>query len=32
MTKDQVKKILDRVLTWPAERQADVVHVVEIVE
>jgi len=24
MTKDQVKEILDRVLTWPAERQADV--------
>ena len=32
MTKDQVKEILDRVLTWPAERQADVVHVVEIME
>jgi hypothetical protein len=32
MTKDQVKEILDRVLTWPAERQADVAHVVEIME
>jgi hypothetical protein len=32
MTKDQVKQILDRVLTWPPERQADVAHVVEIME
>jgi hypothetical protein len=32
MTRDQVKAILDRVLTWPAERQADVAHVVEIME
>jgi hypothetical protein len=32
MTRDQVKEILDRVLTWPAERQADVAHVVEIME
>jgi hypothetical protein len=32
MTKDQVKKILDRVLTWPPERQADVAHVVELME
>ena len=32
MTKDQVKEILDRVLTWPTERQADVVHVVELME
>jgi hypothetical protein len=32
MTKDQVKEILDRVLTWPPERQADVAHVVELVE
>jgi hypothetical protein len=32
MTRDRVKEILDRVLTWPAERQADVAHVVEIME
>src|SRR5712691_7375108 len=27
-----IKQILDRVLSWPPERQADVVHVVEIME
>jgi hypothetical protein len=32
MTKDQVKQILDRVLTWPPERQADVAHIVELME
>ena len=32
MTKEQVKEILDRVLTWPPERQADVAHVVEVME
>ena len=32
MTKDQVKEILDRVLSWPPERQADVAHVVELME
>ena len=32
MTREQVKEILDRVLTWPAERQADVAHVVKIME
>ena len=32
MTKDQVKEVLERVLTWPPERQADVVHVVELME
>jgi hypothetical protein len=32
MTKDQVKTILDRVLTWPPERQADVVEVVALME
>jgi hypothetical protein len=32
MTKEQVKEILDRVLTWPAERQVDVAHMVELME
>ena len=32
MTKEQVKEVLDRVLTWPPERQADVVHMVELME
>ena len=32
MTREQVKEILDRVLTWPPERQADVAHVVELME
>jgi hypothetical protein len=32
MTRDQVKEVLDRVLTWPAERQAEVVHMVEMME
>jgi hypothetical protein len=32
MTRNQVKAILDRVLTWPAERQADVAHVIELME
>ena len=32
MTKEQVRAVLDRVLTWPPERQADVVHVVELME
>ena len=32
MTRDRVKEILDRVLTWPAERQADVAHMVELME
>ncbi|HVA15671.1 MAG TPA: hypothetical protein VNF99_20660 [Stellaceae bacterium] len=32
MTKSDVKEILDRVLAWPAERQADVARVVEIME
>jgi hypothetical protein len=32
MTSDQVKEILDRVLSWPPERQADVAHVVELME
>jgi hypothetical protein len=32
MTREQVKDILDRVLTWPAERQVDVAHMVELME
>jgi hypothetical protein len=32
MTRDQVKEILDRVLSWPPERQADVAHMVELME
>jgi hypothetical protein len=32
MAKDQVKEILDRVLSWPAERQADVAQMVELME
>jgi hypothetical protein len=32
MTKEQVKEVLERVLSWPQDRQADVVHVVELME
>lgn len=32
MTKDQVKAVLDRVLSWPPERQADVAQVVTLME
>jgi hypothetical protein len=32
MTKSDVKAVLDRVLSWPAERQADVAHLVELLE
>jgi hypothetical protein len=32
VTKDRMKAILDRVLTWPPERQADVACVVQIME
>jgi hypothetical protein len=32
MTRDQVKELLDRVLTWPPERQADLAEVVRMME
>jgi len=32
MTKEQVKEILDRVLAWPPERQADIAHTVKLME
>jgi hypothetical protein len=32
MTKDQVKEILERVLTWPPERQEDAVRVLTAME
>jgi len=32
MTRDQVKEILNRVLTWPPERRADVARVVALME
>jgi hypothetical protein len=32
MTREQVKAILDRVLTWPPERQADVAHILKLIE
>ncbi len=32
MTRDQVKAVLDRVLSWPPERQADVAQVVTLME
>jgi hypothetical protein len=32
MTKAQIKDILDRVLTWPPERQADLAEVARIME
>jgi len=32
MTQDQVKKLLDRVSAWPAERQADLAHIVDLME
>jgi len=32
MTKEQVKEILDRVLTWPPERQTQVAQIVTLME
>jgi len=32
MTKDQVKAILDRVLTWPKERQQDAAELLMLIE
>jgi hypothetical protein len=32
MTKQQVKEILDRVLTWPTERQADLAQIAKVME
>jgi hypothetical protein len=32
MTKEQVKAILDRILRWPPERQADVIQIIESME
>jgi hypothetical protein len=32
MTKDQVKEVLDRVLTWPPERQEDAVQLLLVLE
>jgi hypothetical protein len=32
MTKDQVKEILDRVLTWPPERQQDAAEILISIE
>lgn len=32
MTKQQVKELLDRVLTWPPERQEDAAHILAEME
>ena len=32
MTRERVKELLDRVLTWPPERQADLAEVAKIME
>jgi hypothetical protein len=32
MSKQQVKEVLDRVLTWPAERQEDAAKVLSLME
>jgi hypothetical protein len=32
MTKEQIKAVLDRVLTWPPERQRDAAEILESME
>jgi hypothetical protein len=32
MTRDQVRAILDRVMSWPVARQVDVARIVEVME
>jgi hypothetical protein len=32
MTRDRVKEVLDRVLTWPSARQAELVHMIQLME
>ena len=32
MTRKELKEILERVLTWPEERQEEIVRAVELVE
>ena len=32
MTKEQIKAVLDRVLTWPPERQQDAAEILESME
>ena len=32
MTRDQLKAVLDRVLTWPPERQEDVAELLTLIE
>jgi hypothetical protein len=32
MRKSDIKEVLDRVLAWPAERQAKLVQMIELVE
>jgi hypothetical protein len=32
MTKDQIKQVLDRVLTWPPKRQEDAVQMLLVLE
>jgi hypothetical protein len=32
MTKEQVKEVLDRALTWPPERQEDAVEMLKTIE